>query len=69
MDKAPVFGLAQRGGKVEAYSVPNTQKAVIVGKGRDRVSSGAEMVVTDERNGYRGLAETHRHEIINRICE
>lgn len=69
MDKAPVFGLMQRGGKVEAYSVPSTQKAVIVGKIRDRVSSDAEMVVTDEYKGYRGLGETHRHEIINHIRE
>jgi len=69
MDKFPVFGLMQRGGKVEAYSVPNTRKAVLVGKIKDRVSSDAEMVVTDEYKSYRGLGDTHQHQIINHIRE
>lgn len=69
MDKAPVFGLMQRGGRVETYSVPNTRKSVLVGKIRDRVSTDAEMVVTDEYKSYRGLGETHRHSIINHIRE
>jgi transposase-like protein len=69
MNKAPVFGLMQRGGNVEVYSVPNTRKAVLVGKIRDRVSTEAEMVVTDEYKSYRGLGDTHQHQIINHIRE
>lgn len=69
MDKAPVFGLVQRGGKVEAYSVPNTKKAVLVGKIKDRVSTEAEMIVTDELRSYETLGKTYRHEIINHIRE
>ncbi len=69
MDKFPVFGMVQRGGKVEAYSVPNVRKEVLVGKIRDRVSSDAEVVVTDEWCGYSGLNATHRHEVINHIRE
>lgn len=69
IDKAPVFGIMQRGGKVEAYSVPNVKKAVLVGKIKDRVSTDAEMVVSDELKSYNALRQTYRHEVINHIRE
>jgi len=69
MDKAPVFGIIQRGGKVEAYSVPNVKKTVLVGKIMDRVSTDAEMVVSDELKSYSGLGKSYRHEVINHIRE
>ena len=69
IDKAPVFGIMQRGGKVEAYAVPNVKKAVLVGKIKDRVSTEAEMVVSDELRSYNPLGKTYRHEVINHIRE
>jgi transposase-like protein len=69
MNKAPVFGIIQRGGKVEAYSVRNVRKAVLVGKIRDRVSTEAEMIVSDELKSYNGLSRSYRHEVINHIRE
>jgi transposase-like protein len=69
IDKAPVFGIIQRGGKVEAYSVPNVKKAVLVGKIQDRVSTDAEMVVSDELKSYDSLGKSYRHEVINHIRE
>ena len=59
----------QRGGKVEAYAVPNVKKAVLVGKIKDRVSTDAEMVVSDKLKSYDALSDTYRHEVINHIRE
>jgi transposase-like protein len=69
IDKAPVFGIIQRGGKVEAYSVRNVKKAVLVGKINDRVSTEAEMIVSDELKSYSGLSKSYRHEVIDHIRE
>lgn len=69
IDKAPVFGIMQRGGKVEAYAVQNVKKAVLVGKIKDRVSTDAEMVVSDELKSYNSLSQIYRHEVINHIRE
>ena len=69
MNKAPVFGIIQRKGKVVAYSVPNVRKSVLVGKILDRVSTDAEMVVSDELKSYNPLDKTYRHEVINHIRE
>ncbi len=69
MGKGPVFGIMQRGGRVEAYSVPNVRKNVLVGKIKDRVSTEAEMVVIDELSSYNRLFGTYRHEVINHIRE
>lgn len=69
INKAPVFGIIERGGKVEAYSVRNVKKAVLVGKIKDRVSTEAEMVITDELKSYNLLGNTYRHEVINHIRE
>jgi transposase-like protein len=69
MNKAPVFGIIQRKGKVVAYSVPNVRKSVLVGKILDRVSTDAEMIVSDELKSYNPLDKTYRHEVINHIRE
>jgi transposase-like protein len=69
IDKAPVFGIIQRGGKVEAYSVRKVKKAVLVGKINDRVSTEAEMIVSDELKSYDSLGKSYRHEVINHIRE
>ena len=69
IDKTPVFGIMQRGGRVEAYSIPNIKKAVLVGKIKDRVSTEAEMVVSDELKSYNPLSKTYRHKVINHIRE
>jgi ISXO2-like transposase domain/Transposase zinc-ribbon domain len=69
IDKAPVLGIMQRGGKVAAYAIPNVKKAVLVGKIRDRVSTEAEMVVSDELKSYNSLNQNYRHEVIDHIRE
>ncbi len=65
--KAPVMGIIQRKGRVEAYSIPTPSKAVLVGKIKDRVAPEAEMVVTDEYRAYASLKKTYRHEVVNHI--
>jgi len=69
IDKAPVFGIMERGERVKAYSVPNVRTAVLVGKIKDRVSTEAEMVVSDQLASYNSLSKTYRHEVINHIRE
>lgn len=67
--KTPVVGLIQRGGKVEAMTIPTPSKAVLCGVVRDRVSTDAEMVVTDQYAAYNSLKKDYRHKIINHIRE
>jgi transposase-like protein len=69
IDKTPVFGIMERGGRVEAYAIPNVKKAVLVGKIKDRVSTDAELIVSDELRSYNPLAKSYRHEVINHIRE
>ncbi|OLD61393.1 MAG: hypothetical protein AUI53_05940 [Acidobacteria bacterium 13_1_40CM_2_60_7] len=68
-EKQGVMGFAERGGRVEAFTIPTASKMVLVGKIKDRISPTAEMVVTDELAAYKSVAKTHRHEVINHIRE
>jgi transposase-like protein len=68
-EKTPVMGIVERGGRVEAYRIPTPSKTVLVGKIKDRVSTDAELVITDELAAYKSLNATHRHEVIEHIRE
>lgn len=68
-EKQGVMGFAERGGRVEAYAIPTPSKAVLVGKINDRVSTDAELVVTDQFAAYKSVADSHRHAVINHIRE
>jgi transposase-like protein len=68
-EKQAVMGFAERNGRVEAYPIPVVSKTILVGKIKDRVSTEAEMVITDELAAYKSVAQTHRHEVINHIRE
>lgn len=61
--KTPVFGLLQRGGKVEAIVVPDTKANTLLPIIRERVDPKA-LVVTDEFAAYNQLKRTHAHEIV-----
>jgi transposase-like protein len=68
-EKTPVMGIAERGGRVEAYRIATPSKTVLVGKIKDRVSTDAELVITDEYKAYQSVRKDYRHEVINHIRE
>ncbi len=61
------MGIVQRQGRVEAYHTPTTSKIILVGKIKDRISTEAETVITDDLAAYKSVGQTHRHEIINHM--
>jgi transposase-like protein len=68
-EKTPVMGIVERGGRVEACPIPTPSKTVLVGKIKDRVSTEAELVITDEYKAYQSVAKDYRHAVINHIRE
>jgi transposase-like protein len=66
-DRTPVMGLIERKGRVEARLISTPSAQILVGVVRDRVSSKADLVVTDQWAGYKGVGKTHKHEVINHI--
>ena len=68
-EKQGVMGFVERGGRVEAYPIPTPSTTVLVGKIKDRISTDAELVVTDQYIGYKAVDKTHRHAVINHIRE
>lgn len=62
IDKAPVFGMIERGGRVIAYHVPDVKSSTIKPIIFDKVKVGSSLM-TDEFNIYRGLGSRYRHEI------
>lgn len=63
VSKSPVFGLLQRGGRVEAVVVPNTQGKTLVPIIQGRVDKEA-LLVTDEFAAYNRVKDTHTHQIV-----
>jgi transposase-like protein len=61
-DKKPVFGILQRGGKVNAYYVPNVRSATLKPIICDKVEVGSSLM-TDEWNSYSGLSAYYDHQI------
>lgn len=60
VDKAPVFGILQRGGNVRAFVVPNTSGTTIKPIIYDYVNLGSN-VMTDEWKAYNGLYRHYNH--------
>lgn len=63
-DKTPVLGMIQRGGKLNAMVVPNTQQAVIQPLIKQFVRPNSRLI-SDEWHGYRGLNSVYNHNIVN----
>jgi len=62
--KQPVFGAVERGGKVVAMTVPNTDGQTLLPQIGKHVDSNAT-VYTDEMGAYKHLAELgYKHEVI-----
>lgn len=62
-NKAEVLGLVQRGGKIVAKSVLNSQSAMIQPVMRAHVAIGTTLY-TDEHKGYTGLDKTYTHQTV-----
>jgi transposase-like protein len=67
-DKAIVFGILERGGKVHAATIPN-RKARTVGPILKAYVEDGSKVYTDEMTGYNSLRETYVHEYVNHAIE
>lgn len=62
-DKAPVFGLVERNGRVIAMKVPDTQKDTIQPIIEAHVEAGTK-VNTDEWMAYKGLDKRFSHSVV-----
>jgi transposase-like protein len=62
--KAPVLGIVQRGGKIVAKAVVNTQGRTIQPIMRKHVAVGTTLY-TDEYRGYNGLRKDYDHQSVN----
>lgn len=63
IDKTPVFGALQRGGRVYAQAVPDTKSRTIQPILRRCITSGST-VYSDEWSAYRGLNDKYDHNFI-----
>lgn len=62
-DKTPVFGMVERGGKLNAKVVPNTSCATLTKETVKRVKEA--LIYTDEWWGYNSIKKLFQHEIVN----
>ena len=65
-DKTGVQGILQRGGKIKAMVVADSQRGTLVPNIRKHVEDGAS-VFTDELRAYFGLQANYNHEVINHM--
>ena len=63
--KTPVVGAVERGGEVVARSTSSVDSATLKNFVREHVSHQAQLLVTDQWVGYRGLDAEYVHAIIN----
>lgn len=63
-DKTPVLGMLQRGGKLNAFVVANTQRLSIQPLIKQFVKPNTQLI-SDEWHGYTGLNSTYNHNIVN----
>lgn len=63
-DKVPVFGMLQRGGKLTAIVIKNTQRKEIEPHIKTLVKKGSK-VITDEWHAYSKLNTDYNHSIVN----
>jgi transposase-like protein len=67
-DKAIVFGMVERGGKVRAGSVGSRRTEELQGAIREHVEAGAA-IFSDELASYKGLDADYAHAVINHAVE
>jgi len=68
--KTIVLGATERGGDVRLRIAPNRRKVTLHSFLDEHVADDAEAIYTDERAGYRGIAdENTRHETVNHSAE
>ena len=58
--KQPVLGMKERGGRVQAKPIPDTQTSTLEREIKATVEPGST-VYTDEHAGYRNLSDTYDH--------
>jgi len=63
IDKTPVFGALQRGGRVYAQVVPNTKQESLIPIISKLIASGST-VYSDEWEAYRGLNRNYEHQYV-----
>ena len=63
-DKAIVFGILERGGRVHAKTIPNRTAQTVAPILKQHIEDGCE-VFTDEMTGYNNLRATYMHEFVN----
>ena len=66
-DKTPVFGMVERGGKLNAKVVPDTSCATLTKETVKFVKDA--LVCTDEWWGYNSIKQLFLHEIVNHKCK
>lgn len=64
IDKTPVLGLLQRGGKVRCFAIPDTKAGTIQPLVLANVARGSTFY-TDEYSVYNGLGQFYDHQIVD----
>ena len=67
-DKAKVLGMIERGGKVRAEVVPDTKKATLQARVRDRIEPGTA-IYTDANYAYTGLDGDYHHRTVDHAVQ
>jgi transposase-like protein len=68
MDKAVVFGMVERDGRVRAMHVDARRKEELQQAIRENIEAGTA-IFTDELNSYTGLADEYEHAVVNHAVE
>jgi transposase-like protein len=68
LDKAMVFGMVERNGKVRAFHVDGRRKKDLQEAIRENIEAGTALF-TDELKSYDGLAEDYDHAVVNHAIE
>jgi|SRR5208283_1438422 len=68
MDKAIVFGMVERDGRVRAFHLDSRRRHELQKAIRENVEAGSA-IFSDELPSYNGLAEDYDHDVINHAIE
>ncbi len=63
-DKTPVLGLLERGGRIKAFVIGNTQAKTIQPIIKKHVAADS-VLISDEWHGYRNLHNTYDHHVVD----
>lgn len=66
-DKTPVFGMVERGGRLNAKVVPDTSCATLTAETVRFVKNA--LIYTDEWWGYNSIKQIFQHEYVNHKCK